>query len=173
MPEKKMMTSAYANKLLKKLSEDKEFWLSRENDGCMYVAAVTEEPVVPDYDFEEVSSHINEIDMEIVRIKHAINLANVTNTIKCGAGELTIDAVLVRMAQLNRRKSALDMMRKQQPKVRLSSGYAPAGRNAAPEYRYINYDLERVKQEYDRIDAEISEMQIALDRYNQTVEFEV
>lgn len=173
MPEKKMMTSAYANKLLKKLSEDKEFWLSRENDGCMYVAAVTEEPVVPDYDFEEVSSYINEIDMEIVRIKHAINLANVTNTIKCGAGEFTIDAVLVRMAQLNRRKDMLDTMRKQQPKTRVSSGYAAAGRNPAPEYRYINYDLELVKKEYDRIDTEIAEMQIALDKYNQTVEFEV
>lgn len=91
MPEKKMMTSAYANKLLKKLSEDKEFWLSKENDGCMYVAAVTEEPVVPDYDFEEVSRRINEIDVEMVRIKHAINLANVTNTIICGGEELTIE----------------------------------------------------------------------------------
>ena len=164
MADKRMMTSAYANKMLKKLNEDKEFWRSRENDGFMYVASVKEEPVVPDYDFEDVSRHIDE---------HAINLANVTNTIKFGGEELTVDAVLVRMAQLNRRKDMLDTMRKQQPKTRVSSGYVAAGRNPAPEYRYINYDLELVKKEYDRIDTEIAEMQIALDKYNQTVEFEV
>lgn len=173
MADIKMMTSAYANKMLKKLNEDKEFWLNKENDGFMYVAAVNEEPVVPDYDFEEVAGHIDEIDREIVRIKHAVNLANVTNTIKFGDEELTVDAVLVRMAQLNRRKGALDMMRKQQPKTRVSSGYATVGRNPAPEYRYINYDLESVRKEYERIDMEITEMQIALDKYNQTVEFEV
>lgn len=173
MADIKMMTSAYANKMLKKLNEDKEFWCNKESDGFMYVAAVNEEPVVPDYDFEEVSGHIDEIDREIVRIKHAINLANVTNTIKFSGEELTVDAVLVRMAQLNRRKNMLDTMRKQQPKTRVSSGYAAAGRNPAPEYRYINYDLELVKKEYDRIDTEIAEMQIALDKYNQTVEFEV
>ena len=127
MADKKMMTSAYANKMLKKLNEDKEFWRSRENDGFMYVASVNEEPVVPDYDFEDVSRHIDDIDREIVRIKHAINLANVTNTIKFGGEELTVDAVLVRMAQLNRRKDMLDTMRKQQPKTRVSSGYVAAG----------------------------------------------
>jgi len=30
-----------------------------------------------------------------------------------------------------------------------------------------------VKKEYERIDGEIAAMQIALDKYNQTVEFEV
>lgn len=38
---------------------------------------------------------------------------------------------------------------------------------------YINYDLELVKSDYERIDAEIAQMQIALDKYNQTFEFEV
>ena len=31
----KKMTSAYANKVLKKLKEDKEFWLSKEREGCV------------------------------------------------------------------------------------------------------------------------------------------
>lgn len=44
---------------------------------------------------------------------------------------------------------------------------------SAPEYKYINYDLEVIRQEYDRISNTIMEMQIALDRYNQTVLFEV
>lgn len=172
MSEITMMTSAYANKMLKKLLEDKEFWLAKEREGHVYVAAITEEPVVPDYDYEEVARNIEEIDQKVVKIKHAINLANVTNTITVLGKQMTIDQVLVRMAQLNKRKSILDAMRKNQPKTRINSGYMP-GRAAAPEYQYINYDLDLIKKEYDRIDMEIAQMQIALDKYNQTVEFEV
>ena len=63
-------------------------------------------------------------------------------------------------------------MRKQQPKTRISSGFYQS-RKTAPEYQYINYDLELIKKEYEKIDSRIAEMQIALDKYNQTFEFEV
>ncbi len=46
-------------------------------------------------------------------------------------------------------------------------------RKSAPEYQYINYDLDLIKREYEQIDVEVSAMQIALDKYNQTVEFDV
>ncbi len=85
---------------------------------------------------------------------------------------MNIDNILVKMAQLNNRKAVLDRMRKQQPKARLSTSLY-SSRKTAPEYQYINYDLELIKKEYERIDAEIAAMQLALDRYNQTVEFEV
>lgn len=45
-------------------------------------------------------------------------------------------------------------------------------RNSVPEYRYINYDLELIKKEYESVSAKIMEMQMALDKYNQTVQFE-
>ena len=32
------MTSAYANKLLKRLNEDKEFWHDKESNGHVYEA---------------------------------------------------------------------------------------------------------------------------------------
>ena len=163
------MTSAYANKVLKKLTEDKEYWLKKENDGSTYVAAVDEEPVIPDYDYSTVAAEIEAIDDKIMKIKHAIN---VTNRIEVGDAGMTIDEILVRMAQLNKRKSFLDTLRKQAPKTRIDSGVFNA-RKTAPEYEYINYDLELVKSDYERIDAEIAQMQIALDKYNQTFEFEV
>ena len=166
------MTSAYANKMLRKLNEDKEFWRSKEKEGCLYVAALDEEPVIPEYDYEEVSKNISEIDAKIVKIKHAINITNCTNEIQVGDAKMTIDMILVKMVQLNRRKSTLDGMRKQQPKTRISSGLYSA-RKTAPEYQYINYDLDLIKKEYEQIDAEVSAMQIALDKYNQTVEFDV
>ena len=44
------MTSAYANKMLKSLEEDKAFWVNKEATSSTYVAAINEEPVVPEYD---------------------------------------------------------------------------------------------------------------------------
>ncbi len=167
-----MMTSAYANKVLRKLTEDKEYWRRKENEGCTYVAAIDEEPVIPDYDYEKVAAEITAIDEKILKIKHAININNATNKVAVGDAEMTIDEILVKMAQLSKRKAVLDNLRKREPKTRINSGLY-SSRKTAPEYEYVNYDIELVKKEYERIDAEIAAMQIALDKYNQTFEFEV
>lgn len=53
------MTSAYANKVLKKLNEDKEFWLNKERTSNTYVAAEGDEPVIPEYDYVEISNTID------------------------------------------------------------------------------------------------------------------
>jgi len=166
------MTSAYANKVLKKLNDDKNYYLNIEEEGQVYVAAINEEPVIPDYDYKEVSAKIAELDEKIVKIKHAINVVNVTNKIAVGNTEMTIDAILVRMAQLNKRKTVLDKMRKRQEKTRERNGYYTSSKTS-PEYMYINYDLKVVSDEYERVDSEIASMQMALDKFNQTFEFEV
>lgn len=166
------MTSAYANKVLKKLNEDKEFWMNKERTSYTYTASVDEEPVIPEYDYASVAATIAEIDEKIVNIKHAINLINVTSRIEVENDVMSVDTILVKMAQLNKRKNILDYMRKQQPKSRVVSAYF-SGKRPVAEYMYINYDLELVKKEYERIDAEIAAMQIALDKFNQTFEFEV
>ena len=102
----------------------------------------------------------------------AINLANVTSKIMVNDEEMSVDTILVKMAQLNKRKMILDDMRKRQAKTRLDNAYSSI-KKAVVEYRYINYDLEVVKAEYERIDALIAKMQMELDKYNQTVEFDV
>ena len=56
------MTSAYVNKVLKKLQEDKEFQLNKEREGYVYVAALDEEPVISDYDYKVVATNVTEID---------------------------------------------------------------------------------------------------------------
>jgi hypothetical protein len=167
-----MMTSAYANKVLKKLNDDKEYYCRKEAEGYVYIAALDEEPVIPEYNYEEVSAAIDEIDSKIVKIKHAINLANLNSKVQVGDKTMSVDEILVRMAQLSKRRATLDSMRKQEPKKRLATSSYMA-RKTAPEYCYINYDLDVVKADYERIDAEIAEMQIALDKHNQTFEFEV
>ena len=166
------MTSAYANKMLKSLEEDKAFWVNKEATSNTYVAAINEEPVIPEYDYSEVAATIAALDEKIAIIKHAINVTNATAKVQVGAEEMSIDTILIKMAQLNRRKSVLDYMRKQLPKAReLQHSYG--ARNAVPEYRYINYDLDLIKAEYESVSTKIMEMQMALDKYNQTVQFEV
>ena len=166
------MTSAYANKMLKSLDEDKAFWVNKEEASSTYVVANNEEPVVPEYDYVQVANTIAEIDEKITIIKHALNVANATAKVVVDDIEMSIDMILIRMAQLNKRKNVLDIMRKRLPKAR-EEQRSYMSRNTVPEYRYINYDLELIKKEYESVSLMIMEMQMALDRYNQTVQFEV
>lgn len=166
------MTSAYANKMLKSLEEDKAFWLNKEEEACTYVAAINEEPVVPDYDYVEVATTIAALDEKIAIIKHELNVTNANAKVLVGDVTMSIDSILIKMAQLNRRKTVLDVMRKRLPKSR-EEQCSYMSRNSVPEYRYINYDLELVKNEYELVSKSIMEMQMALDKYNQTVQFEV
>lgn len=166
------MTSAYANKMLKGLEEDKVFWVNKENASSTYVAAINEDPVIPEYDYTEVAAIIAELDEKIAVIKHALNVTNSTAEVPVGDEKMSVDMILIKMAQLNKRKAVLDQMRKQLPKTRVEQ-HSYGGRNSVPEYRYINYDLKLVKGEYEEISKKIMEMQMALDKYNQTVEFEV
>lgn len=166
------MTSAYANKMLKSLEEDKAFWVNKESSSSTYVAAVGEEPVIPDYDYRTVAETIREIDEKIAVIKHALNLSNAMAKVPVGDKVMSVDTILIKMAQLNRRKATLDDMRKQLPKVR-EEQHSYISRNSVPEYRYINYDLELVKEEYEKVTLAIMEMQMALDKYNQIEQFDV
>jgi hypothetical protein len=170
--EMQTMTSAFANKMLKSLEEDKAFWVNKEAASSTYVAAINEEPVVPEYDYAEVAATIAALDEKIAMIKHALNVTNATAKVPVDDTEMSIDTILIRMAQLNKRKSVLDQMRKQLPKTR-EEQHSYMSRNSVPEYRYINYDLELIKKEYEAVSKVIMEMQMALDKYNQTVQFEV
>jgi hypothetical protein len=166
------ITSAYANKLLKSLEEEKDFWVNKEDSSSTYLVSVNEEPVIPDYDYAEVAAKIAELDEKIAVVKHALNLANATAVVSVGEENMSVDTILIKMAQQNKRKAVLDEMRKQLPKAREEQRSFRSG-NSVPEYRYINYDLNLIKQEYERVSKSIMEMQMALDKYNQTVEFEV
>ena len=101
-----------------------------------------------------------------------MNVANATARVMVGDAEMSIDTILIKMAQLNKRKAVLDTMRKRLPKAR-EEQRSYMSRNTIPEYRYINYDLELIRQEYESVSKTIMGMQMALDRYNQTVQFEV
>ena len=79
------ITSAYANKLLKSLTDEKSYWEAKEAASRTYVAAVGEEPVIPEYDYTDVSATLKEIDRKTVI--NALNLANATAKIPVGDTE--------------------------------------------------------------------------------------
>ncbi|MCD8363805.1 MAG: hypothetical protein LUC98_12770 [Lachnospiraceae bacterium] len=168
------VTSAYASKILRQLKEEKEYWRSLEMQSSVYTASVDETPVVPEYDYSEVAARLADIDEKVRRVKHAINLANVSSTVTVNGTEMSVDTVLVKMTQLNWRKNILDSMRQRLPKTRVDHAFSRyRSANRSPEYEYVNYDLDLVKAQYEQISREIMDIQMALDRHNQTFEFEV
>ncbi len=166
------MTSASAQKIIRKLKDEKDFLESMEEKSYLFSCIEGEEKLIPEYDYKETSEKIKEIDEQVIKIKHAVNVVNSTREIKVNGKKYTVDAILVRMAQLNSRLYMLDIMRSKQPKTRLGTRYYN-GNNQQPEYQYINYDLAEVKKDYETINNEIATMQLELDKFNQTYEFEV
>lgn len=167
----KTLTSAAANKLLRSYDEEKLYLTSMERETSTYILAETEknqEP--PAYDYQEVSDKLEELNRKICTVKHAINVFNVST--KLDGFDMTIDEALVRLSILSRTKLRLDGMRKRQPKARANYGYGRSASNLI-EYEYVNYDLEQVRSDFEKVSDEISRIQMALDYCNQTITFEV
>ena len=162
-----MITSAGANKLLRKLEDDKQFLLSQENAAATYIVSEGMEPIVPDYDYRQTAQSLLEIEEKIRTVKHALNVFNST-TVLDGPG-ITIDTALVQMAQLNQRKSTLDTMRRRLEKERIAN----YGHSNLVEYNCINYDLTEIQADYQIINQQITDIQLALDLTNQTKTFDL
>lgn len=166
------LTSAYANKMIKKLNEDRDFLLEQEKEDRTYIIDKTEaedKQIIarPEYDYRATSDKLAEINLKIMKLKHAVNINNTVTKMQLKDGtELTIDQALIRMAQLNVRKKRLDVMRAAKPVVKVDDSYGSG-------YRYLNFDPETVKADFEKISDLIMDIQLQLDYLNQTVEFEV
>ena len=159
--------SSAANKILKKLSEEKDFLLSAENKEKTYVVysnETLEEAIIPDYDFETTQFKLEKIEEKILKIKHAINKFNTETEIMDG---LTIDMALVKMSMLSKRLLTLKEMCNTQ-KVTNGSSYS------SETYRkYANFDIDVVKIKYELVSKELSELQLALDKVNMIKTFDI
>ena len=82
------MTSAYANKLLRQLNEEKEFLLNQEENSCTYVYAADEEPLIPQYSYPQTEAQLRALDAKIVKIKHAVNCSNVSTSLTLSSGRV-------------------------------------------------------------------------------------
>ncbi|MBQ7276083.1 MAG: hypothetical protein IJS58_02425, partial [Bacilli bacterium] len=51
--------------------------------------------------------------------------------------------------------------------------YADRNSSNIIEYQYINYDLKKVEEDYKKVETELADAQIALDKINVSKTFEV
>ncbi len=162
-------TSAEANKLLRKLNDEKTSVIYREENGKEFLAAVGEdiESVRPKYDFTETQNAIAGIETKIRKLKHAINVFNSTTIIP--EFDMTIDEMLVYIPQLTAAKNKLARMKDKLPKVREQTRV----NSSILDYRYLNYDVETVTAEYEKVTDTLSKAQNALDSVNMNQTLEV
>lgn len=168
---KMKVNSALANKLLKKTVEEYESIKLKETQTKDFLATMNENPdsIRPSYNFTSVQNSIYNYEEKIRKIKHAINVFNTQTIIP--SFNITVDEMLVLIPQLTKQKAKLLAMKSRLPKMREKQlGY---GANSVIDYRYINYDLQQVEEEYDIISQKLSSAQIALDEVNATVEFTI
>lgn len=162
-------TSAEANKLLRKLNDEKTSVMYREENGKEFLAAVGEdiESVRPKYDFTETQNAIAGIETKIRKLKHAINVFNSTTIIP--EFDMTIDEMLVYIPQLTAAKNKLARMKDKLPKVREQTRV----NSSILDYRYLNYDVETVTAEYEKVTDTLAKAQNALDSVNMNQTLEV
>ena len=163
------ITSKNANKLLKQLNEEHSSLLNMEEQSSTFLAAVGEdvESVRPAYDYEDIQNRLTELELKIIRLKHAINLFNTSTRID--EFDMNIDELLVYIPQLTARKNKLEKMKNSLSKQRVES----YNRSNIIDYRYINYDLDKVKEDYRKTVDELNRAQVALDEANVNQSFDI
>ena len=164
-------TSAEAAKLLRKLNEEQTALKDKEDKSAVFIAAIEEdvESVRPAYKYEEVQEKLAALEAQVRKVKHAINMFNLTTQVP--GFDLTVDQMLVYIPQLNERKRKLTQMAARLPKERAnSSGY---GAKTIVEYKYANYDIEKAEADLAVVTDELARAQTALDVVNNSVTLEI
>lgn len=163
-----LYTSAEAAKLLRKLNEEKSSLEAQESQSSTFKAAINEntDDARPDYDYKQTQKAIDELDSKIRTVKHAINRFNTTHEVP--GFNMTVDAMLIYIPQLTRKKAKLSQMKDRLPKSRDYIRVA-----GIIEYSYTNYDIEAVKRDYDAVSDELARAQTALDVLNNSEKFEI
>lgn len=162
------VTSDAANKLIKKLEQEKGIFTDKISKMSTFVVAVTENydqikaEQEAEFNLNEVIAQIDEIDRKIITIRHAKSVFNNSVVMKNG---LTVGDNIIRLAILEREKNIYSRLATRQKKTRNTSI------NKDIEYTYLNYDLEDAKKKYDSVYTEISEIQEELNIVNSSAEY--
>ncbi len=163
------LTPAEANKLLRKLNNDRDKLFEMERQSMTFVAATVENPddARPEYSYEETRKKLNELDLQVRTVKHELNRFNVTTMLPDFG--MTIDQALVYIPQLSQQIRRLADMRLVPKKTRNTSMRA----SNLIEYTYANFDPEQAETDYSGLSDELARLQNALDLINSTAQIEI
>ncbi len=160
--------SAQANKLLKKLNEEYNSVLEKENKTSTFHVAMGENPesLRPKYDYDGTKEKIASLEKQIRTVKHALNIFNTTHLVP--GFDMTVDEILVYIPQLTKQKTKLQEMRNRSEKERVQERFFNS-----VDYIYTNYDMGKVEADYQIVSEELSKVQLALDKLNNTEMIEI
>lgn len=166
------ITSKEANKLLKKLNDDYQSLLAEEELSKSFVAATVEnvEDCRPKYDYGETQQKLKCMQEKIRKLKHAINIFNTTTKVE--GFDTTIDEILVLMPQLTKQKEKLFDMKNKTVRQRALNRYGEYA-SSRIDYTYVNYDIEKVKKDYDETVDILTKAQMALDKANSSSKIDI
>ena len=155
------LTSKAASKMVKKLEADLSSLKDKDSMSSTFKASVGEdvESCRPAYNFNESHKQMEVIQMQILKLKHAINKFNVET--KLEGFDMTIDQALTYMPMLRSRSMKLKNMKDALPKKRVESY-----NTQIVDYTYINYDVNDVEKAYETVTDTLSKLQLALDDAN-------
>ena len=157
------MTSAEANKYLRKLNEEREALLRREFEAMTFLVALGEDPesARTDYDYGKTQETLKAINQEIRTVKHALNKFNAET--KVPEFDMTIDEMLVYLPQLRQQRDKLFNMKSALPKIRRKRSDGNL-----VEYVHINYEIRDALADFEAADELLTRAQTALDKINNT-----
>ena len=117
------------------------------------------------YSFSKTRETVCDIDNEIRKLRHLLNISNATTTVP--EFSMTLGECLVYLAQLNRELSIVSSMAKKEP---ITTTTTFGGK---VEYKSLNYDKDECQVKADWLQTTIAQLQIAIDRTNLTNMIEV
>lgn len=162
------VTSAAANKMIRELNNQIDMLRKVEDQSEKFNCSVGENPedVRPEYSFYDTQEKLWDLEDQVRKLKHAVNVFNTTTFIS--KFNMTIDQILIWMPQLSQRIAKLEKMASRIPKIRVSQ----YGSNIV-DYQIINYDLEEISKELEKHVKLLNNVQNELDIINNTKKFEV
>ena len=162
-------SSQKLGKILKRTEEELASLCVQESNSKEFNAAVGEsvEAVRPAYSFSEVQKKKELLHAKIRKIKHALNVYNVSTVIP--EFDMTIDQILIYIPQLTVLKKLYSTMKDKMPRMRVANFRAVN----LIDYAYTNYDNKEVTEKYNEVSETLAAVQMALDKINSVESIEI
>jgi hypothetical protein len=152
------MCNAEIIKKIKELEERKQEILLNERMNSTSAYQTEADKIETGYDFQTTRKAVAELNDEIRKLKHALNVAN--STVIVDEFGMTVGECLILMAQLNNEKAELERMARAVPKSRHTVF------NGTVEYIETNYDVGVCKSCLEMVKSNVIKLQLAIDRIN-------
>ena len=159
------MCNAEILKKIKLLEQTKSDALSKESRTHQVSYQDEKDRFDYGYSFSQTRETVSNLDTEIRKLKHLLNISNATTVVP--EFSMTLGECLVYLAQLNKELGIVSRMAK---KEATTSSTVYGGK---VEYTALNYDKEECQAKVDWLHNTVAKLQIAIDRTNLTNMIEV